>query len=175
MKVAAAILLAGCLALPASAEILGIGKNTASATIVNSAGVPIGKAKLVRSKKSGLRVTIEARNLSRGEHGVHIHAIGRCEGPGFTSAGPHVNPLNKQHGLENPDGSHLGDMPNMLVGRKGRGKLSFDIADGRLKGDGGLLDADGAAIVIHAKSDDQRTDPSGNSGDRVACGVLLSD
>jgi superoxide dismutase, Cu-Zn family len=175
MKVVAAILLAGCLALPASAEILGIGKNTASATIVDSSGVPIGKAKLVRSKKRGLRLTVTAKGLTRGERGVHIHSVGRCEGPGFTSAGPHWNPMDKKHGLENPDGTHRGDLPNMLVGRGGRGKLSYDIPGGRIKGEGGLLDADGAAIVIHAKSDDQRTDPSGNSGDRVACGVFLAD
>lgn len=173
MRTILAFTLAFSLAVPATAEVLGLGKNSASATILDSGGVPIGKAKLTRSKKHGLRLSVSVRGLQRGERGVHLHAVGRCEGPNFASAGPHLNPANKQHGLENAEGSHQGDLPNMLVNRKGRGSLSYDIADGRLKG--GVLDDDGLAIVIHAKSDDQRTDPSGNSGDRVACGVFLSD
>ncbi len=173
MRFILALLLTTTIAVPASSEVLGIGKNSASATILDPGGVPIGKATLTRSKKHGLRLLVTVRGLTRGERGVHLHAIGRCEGPAFASAGPHLNPANKHHGLENAEGSHQGDLPNMLVNRKGRGKLSYDIADGRLKG--GVLDDDGLAIVIHAKSDDQRTDPSGNSGDRVACGVFISD
>lgn len=162
---------------PAAADILGvdIDGEDAKATILDSNGVPIGKAIIKRSKKHGLRLSVSVRGLSRGERGVHIHSVGKCEGPGFASAGPHWNPMNKMHGLENPDGSHRGDMPNLLVNRKGQAKLKYDIADAKLKGEGGLLDIDGAAIVIHAKSDDQRTDPSGNSGDRIACGVFLKD
>ncbi len=175
MRIILPLIIASCIAVPASAEVLGIGKNSASATILDNGGIPIGKAKLVRSKKHGLRLTVEVRKLARGERGVHLHAVGRCEGPAFASAGAHLNPGNKQHGLENSEGSHQGDLPNMLVNRKGRGILSYDIPDGRLKGTGGVLDEDGLAIVIHAKSDDQRTDPSGNSGDRVACGVFLAD
>jgi superoxide dismutase, Cu-Zn family len=173
MRLILALTLTVSIAVPASAEVLGLGKNSASATILDAGGVPIGKAKLTRSKKHGLRLSVAVRGLTRGERGVHLHAVGRCEGPNFASAGPHLNPANKQHGLENATGSHQGDLPNMLVNRKGRGTLSYDIADGRLKG--GVMDEDGLAIVIHAKSDDQRTDPSGNSGDRVACGVFLND
>jgi Cu-Zn family superoxide dismutase len=173
MRIGAALIVL-CLATPASSEILGIGKNSATATIVDSGGVPVGKATLTRSKKHGLRLAVTVRGLTRGEHGVHVHAVGRCEGPGFSSAGPHLNPANKQHGLQNADGSHQGDLPNMLVNRKGRGSLKYDLAGARLKGQDGVLDGDGVSIVIHAKSDDQRTDPSGNSGDRVACGVFLA-
>jgi superoxide dismutase, Cu-Zn family len=168
---AAMALIAG----PASAEVLGIGKTSATALIVDQAGVPIGKAKVKRGKKYGLRVTVAVRGLTRGEHGIHLHTIGRCEGPGFQSAGLHWNPTDRLHGLQSEGGSHHGDLPNLQISRKGRGKISYDIADGHVKGDKGLVDGDGGAIVIHAKTDDQRTDPSGNSGDRIACGVFLKD
>ncbi len=161
--------------LPAAAEVLGIGKPSAEATIIDARGLPVGKAKVVRSKKLGLVFSLAVHGLPRGEHGVHLHSIGVCEGPKFTSAGPHWNPGNKMHGLSNPDGSHAGDLPNLLVGKNGRGKLKFVIESGRFRGADGLLDNDGAAIVIHASSDDQRTDPSGNSGDRIACGVFRDD
>lgn len=170
-----ALSMSAALSAPAAAEVLGIGKKTAEALILDQGGVPIGKAKLTQSKKYGLRVSISVRGLTRGERGVHLHTTGRCEGPNFVSAGLHWNPQARAHGLSNPDGSHHGDLPNMLVNRKGRGKISYDIADGKLRGRDGLMDDDGAAVVIHDKSDDQRTDPSGNSGDRIACGVFLRD
>ena len=170
-----ALSMSAMLAAPAASEVLGIGKKTAQALILDQGGVPIGKAKLTQTKKRGLKVAISVRGLTRGERGVHLHTIGRCEGPNFASAGLHWNPQSRAHGLSNPDGSHQGDLPNMLVDRKGRGKISYDIAGVKLKGRDGLMDDDGAAIVIHAKSDDQRTDPSGNSGDRIACGVFLND
>jgi len=96
---------------------------------------------------------------------LHLHAVGRCEGPKFDSAGPHWNPAGRQHGHLNPAGSHLGDLPNLTVSANGRGALNFLVR-------GGLVDADGTALVIHAKPDDYRTDPSGSSGDRIACAVL---
>jgi Cu-Zn family superoxide dismutase len=162
-------------ATPATAEVLGIGKSSASALIIDASGLPIGKATIKNSKKRGLQLSVRVRNLQPGERGIHIHAIGRCEGPKFVSAGPHWNPMGRQHGLDNPSGSHHGDLPNLLVNRKGRGVLKHDLTQGQFRGAGGLLDDDGAAIVIHAASDDQRTDPTGNSGDRVACGVFLKD
>jgi superoxide dismutase, Cu-Zn family len=157
---------------PAEARMLGILKDKASATIIDNKGLPIGTAKIVESKKTGLRVDISVRGLTRGEHGVHLHSVGLCEGPKFESAGPHWNPLNKLHGRDNPGGSHAGDLPNLLVDKKGRGKLRFDIPGGRLNRSDGLMDGDGATIVVHAMSDDHRTDPSGNSGERIACGVI---
>lgn len=120
-----------------------------------------------------LRVRVEASGLGAGVYAVHLHSIGRCDPPGFESAGPHWNPTNREHGRENPRGQHLGDLPNLLVGTDGRGSLEFTIPGASLgSGARALLDADGAAIVAHARPDDYRTDPSGNSGARIACGVL---
>lgn len=158
------------LSTPAASEVLGIGKDKASATIINAQGLPVGKAAIVESKKKGLVVTVVVKGLPRGEKGLHLHTIGQCEGPKFTSAGPHWNPHGTQHGRDNPMGAHSGDLPNISIGKKGSGKLKFEIPDMRLHN---LIDDDGAAIVIHAQSDDNRTDPSGNSGDRIACGVFV--
>jgi Cu-Zn family superoxide dismutase len=121
----------------------------------------------------GLHVRVEAAGMAAGTYGVHIHAVGRCEQPSFSSAGPHWNPTGRQHGSLNPLGAHLGDIPNLSVGAGGTGTVEFSIARGSLRrGAEALIDADGAAVVIHAAPDDYRTDPSGNSGARVACGVL---
>jgi Cu-Zn family superoxide dismutase len=110
-------------------------------------------------------LTVNATGLSAGIHGLHLHAQGRCEGPGFASAGGHWNPTGRKHGRDNPAGAHLGDLPNLAVDATGSGVASFTLAPG-------WGDADGTALVIHAKADDYRTDPSGNSGDRVACAVI---
>jgi superoxide dismutase, Cu-Zn family len=109
--------------------------------------------------------------LPAGEHGVHLHTVGSCQPP-FASAGAHWNPTTRQHGLENPQGAHLGDMPNLTVGASGSVDLQVSTRGGGLRGQHPLLDDDGAAVVIHAMRDDQRTDPSGSSGDRIACGVV---
>ena len=121
----------------------------------------------------GVTVKVEVAGLQPGPHGLHLHAVGRCEGPKFESAGPHWNPTGRLHGSQNPQGPHLGDIPNLVVGADGRGSVEYVIPGARLEdGDRRLLDADGAALVIHATADDYRTDPSGNSGARIACGVL---
>jgi Cu-Zn family superoxide dismutase len=121
-----------------------------------------------------LRVRVEAVAMSPGAYGTHLHAIGRCDPPAFTTAGPHWNPGGQMHGKDNPKGMHKGDLPNLMVGSDGRGSFEYTIPNAGLSGmlPNRLIDADGAAVVIHAKADDFRTDPSGNSGDRVACGVL---
>ncbi len=115
---------------------------------------------------------IESSTLPPGEHGAHLHAVGKCDGPGFTSAGPHLNPHGRMHGTDNPQGAHLGDLPNISIDNSGSGTLSALIAGSRGEVEPLLFDADGTAVVIHAGPDDYRTDPSGNSGDRIACGVL---
>lgn len=121
----------------------------------------------------GLQLRVSAMGLPPGAHGAHLHAVGRCDPPDFASAGPHWNPANRQHGTENPNGPHLGDMPNLTVGADGRGTLDFVVQGGAMQsGAQALLDADGAAFVIHADADDNRTDPSGNSGGRIACAVI---
>lgn len=120
-----------------------------------------------------LRVRVEASGLAAGVYGIHVHSVGRCDAPGFETAGPHWNPSGREHGRDNMRGQHAGDLPNLLVGTDGRGSFEFTIPSTGLA-DGGrrLMDADGAAIVLHARADDYRTDPSGNSGARIACGVL---
>jgi Cu-Zn family superoxide dismutase len=111
--------------------------------------------------------------MAPGVYGVHIHTVGRCDPPDFASAGPHWNPSGQQHGRNNPQGTHLGDLPNMMVGADGRGTLEIKVAGASLAGRGAaLLDDDGATIVMHERPDDYRTDPSGNSGARIACGVF---
>jgi len=122
----------------------------------------------------GVEVRVQAAGLPPGEYGVHIHAVGRCDPPAFDSAGPHWNPAGRQHGSLNPRGHHRGDLDNLVVTAEG-GRLEFMIAGATLRGGAApIVDADGAAIVIHARPDDYRTDPSGNSGARLACGVLAS-
>lgn len=119
----------------------------------------------------GLAIALNVEGIAAGEHGVHVHTTGSCEPPKFESAGGHWNPTERQHGLDNPQGHHAGDMPNLTVAADGTGKLDYTLAGGTLAG---LLDADGAAFVVHAKRDDQKTDPSGDSGDRIACGVFAA-
>jgi Cu-Zn family superoxide dismutase len=161
--IAATLLLAG-VAAAEPAPVLA----SASAEISKADGTGIGSARLT-ARAHELYVTINARGLAPGRYGVHIHAVGRCEGPAFESAGPHWNPTSRHHGRLNPDGAHMGDLPNLEIGADGRGRLTFTIPAARLSS---LLDTDGASIVIHAAPDDERTDPSGNSGARIACGVL---
>ena len=143
----------------------------ATAPLFDASGKIIGKARIIQTSHS-LQLRVKVKGLEPGEKGLHIHAVGKCEAPKFTSAGPHWNPDGKQHGRDNPMGSHAGDMPNLIVNAKGRGSIAFDLHGAKMTGDGGLLDADGAALIIHAKADDYRTDPTGNSGDRIVCGVF---
>ncbi|KPF79886.1 hypothetical protein IP88_01225 [alpha proteobacterium AAP81b] len=140
----------------------------------NASGEALGSA-VVTQETAGVRVVADVRGLPPGEYAIHLHAIGKCETPGFTSAGPHFNPAMKQHGHLNPAGEHAGDLPNITVGGDGRGHLEADRPGLQMTaGTAPLLDADGAAVVLHAAADDYRTDPSGNAGGRVACGVLVN-
>lgn len=147
----------------------GTSAGGAHAMLADAAGAPRGSASIVDTS-SGLQVRISGEGLPAGTHGVHLHAVGRCDGPDFQSAGAHWNPGMKQHGRDNPQGAHAGDLPNLVVGADGRGMVRFAVPEGSLSG---LLDADGAAVVIHVNADDYRTDPSGNSGGRIACGVIV--
>lgn len=117
----------------------------------------------------GVRIALSVTGLPQGPHGAHVHTTGRCDAPDFTTAGGHWNPTARQHGTKNPAGPHAGDMPNLLVGTDGTGSIEFTLPGGTFDG---LLDADGAAFVVHASADDLMTDPSGNSGGRIACGVF---
>jgi Cu-Zn family superoxide dismutase len=122
--------------------------------------------------RSGVEVRVQAAGLPAGHYGIHFHGVGRCEGPAFASAGPHWNPSGRQHGKLNPAGHHLGDLDNLDVDESGGGRMEFTIAGATLSGADGIFDADGTSLVIHAAPDDYRTDPSGNSGARIACGVF---
>lgn len=148
------------------------GKGHAMADLVDGQGQTKGRAMLMQ-EKDGLHVSVRGVGLPAGVHAVHIHTIGTCTGPDFKSAGGHWNPMAKQHGHDNPAGQHMGDMPNMTVGPDGTGSLETVIPGARLTGgDKPLLDADGGAIVIHAAADDYKTDPTGNAGERLACGIV---
>jgi superoxide dismutase, Cu-Zn family len=146
--------------------------NTATAQITNAQGQAVATANLVQVGDI-VRIVIEAKGLPPGQHGVHVHEIGKCEVPAFTTAGGHFNPEMKQHGALNPQGSHAGDLPNITIGNDGAGRLETTTKQiTLLDGPTSLFDADGSAIVVHAAPDDFRTDPTGNSGARIACGVV---
>lgn len=148
------------------------GATHAHATILDGTGSTIGWAGLTEDATGRLHMNVHVDGLTPGLHGIHLHAIGQCVGPAFTSAGGHHNPLLVEHGLENPLGAHAGDLPNLSVNQNGRGHLDATSDDATLVS---LFDSDGSAIVIHANEDDQVTNPTGNSGARVACGVIVAD
>jgi len=153
----------------------GCGQSRATAELINTSGQKLGSVTLVEEGDS-VELRIEASGLEPGMHGIHFHAVGLCETPGFTSAGSHFNPLGKEHGLDSPNGAHAGDLPGLEADASGN--ATYNVTTNRVRlGEGqlSLFDADGTALVIHARADDQVTDPSGNSGDRVACGVLERD
>jgi len=142
----------------------------ATATMVDAAGNRIGTIGF-NDTPAGLLVSGTVNGLGIGPHGIHLHAVGLCDAP-FTTAGGHFNPTTAKHGYRNPAGHHMGDMPNIVTPAAGGLTFQFLVDGVKLSGTGGLLDADGAAVVIHATADDYMTDPSGNSGGRLACGVI---
>lgn len=139
-----------------------------TANLVSGSGAVLGTVR-VFSEPTGVMLRIDAAGLPAGQHGVHVHAVGRCDAPGFTSAGPHWNPTTRKHGHRNPDGFHMGDLGNLGVGADGKLVAGLLVPQANIDA---VRDADGAALVLHAKADDEVTDPSGNSGDRIACAVL---
>ncbi|WP_380878296.1 superoxide dismutase [Sphingomonas sp. DBB INV C78] len=146
--------------------------NSASINLAAPDGTSKGTATLTQTN-TGVRLVIDGRGLTPGGHGLHLHTVGRCDAPDFASAGPHWNPSHVVHGKDAPGGPHWGDLPNLIVGTDGTGKLEATIGGTQLTGGPNpLLDADGAALVVHASPDDYKTDPSGNSGGRIACGVV---
>ena len=168
---------AGVLALALTAGVVAAGgASHATATILDASGATIGSAVFTEDATGRLHVNVHVEGLTPGLHGIHLHAVGQCVGPAFTSAGGHHNPLAAQHGLNSPLGTHAGDLPNLTVNGTGRGHLNAmsDLATLSI-GPVSLIDTDGSAIVIHAAEDDQLTNPTGNSGARVACGVIVAD
>lgn len=144
------------------------------AELRNAQGESVGSA-VLRDEGRQVRIVVHARGLTPGPHGIHVHAVGRCEPPTFASAGDHLNPAGKKHGLENPEGPHGGDLPNAEADASGN--LEYLTATDRLTlrpGPNSIFDADGSAVVVHARADDQRTDPAGNAGDRILCGQVVA-
>lgn len=165
-----AIALGGCSTVTAeSAPVTTL----ARATLVNSIGAPVGTA-AIESAGSSAYLKASISGQTPGVHGIHLHIAGKCEGPSFTSAGGHLNPDAHQHGTLNPAGPHLGDLPNIEVAVDGAGSMKATLSTNPEKLAAALFDADGAAVVLHAGPDDYKTDPSGNSGGRIACGVLTA-
>lgn len=142
----------------------------AQGVLADGAGAAHGMAS-IREQAGTLSLLLTVSRLPPGSYGAHIHAVGRCDGPGFTSAGPHWNPGARQHGRLNPAGTHAGDLPNLVIAADGTGSVSAPL-DMAAIGPGGPFDADGAAVIIHAMADDERSDPTGNSGARMLCTVL---
>jgi superoxide dismutase, Cu-Zn family len=140
--------------------------------LVDARGDSIGTATLSPAP-AGVTIALAVKGLSPGEHAIHVHGTAKCEGPAFTSAGGHFNPGQKQHGIDNPQGPHAGDMPNFTVDATGRSTATV-VAPGITLGDGptSVFTGGGTALVIHEKADDMKSDPAGNAGARVACGVI---
>ncbi|GAC1650973.1 MAG: hypothetical protein NVS4B3_10630 [Gemmatimonadaceae bacterium] len=143
----------------------------AVAKLQDPSGRAVGAAQFY-SGAAGTRIVVTASHLSPGNHGMHVHGVGRCT-PDFAAAGPHFNPTQRKHGRDNPEGFHAGDLPNLTVGPDSAGTAVVTTSAVTLdSGPAGLFDADGSALIIHASADDNRTDPAGNSGARIACGVI---
>ncbi|HEX8210638.1 MAG TPA: superoxide dismutase family protein [Longimicrobium sp.] len=144
-----------------------------TAPLYDAQGAGMGTLTLVQ-RGTSVQVRVAATGMPAGTHGAHFHETGLCEGPAFTTAGGHMNPTGRQHGLRNPNGPHLGDLPNLVVGADGRGTLEATVAGSLTPGQAPLFDANGTAFIVHAGADDQVTDPSGNSGARIACAVVAA-
>jgi Cu-Zn family superoxide dismutase len=168
-----ALVLSACGAKATIAQPAAKDSTAVNVSLINEKGAKIGTARLTQLP-DGVQIHVEAAKLAPGKHGIHIHELGVCDPPDFKSAGAHLNPQNKQHGFHNPQGYHAGDLPNIEV--DANGKVNTDMVTKTITLEKGkpnsLLKPDGASLIIHEKADDYMTDPAGNSGNRVACGVI---
>jgi len=159
-------------ALVISSAFSAAAQKTVKVDMKDGMGGSVGTAELSPAPK-GVSIKLNLMNLPPGMHGIHVHAVAKCEGPAFTTAGGHLNPDMKHHGLDNPDGPHAGDMPNVTVAADGTAKATI-VAPGVTMGDDphSIFSNGGTALVIHASADDEKTDPAGNAGARIACGTI---
>lgn len=169
---AAVLFIGGCTPLQRLAGFQG----SATVVLTDAAGSARGAGKVWQNNNGQVHVDLDLLGLPPGVHAIHFHAIGKCDAPSspaFSSAGAHYNPANLQHGLSNPAGPHAGDAPNFTVRADGTARVEFVTERVTITpGPATLFDADGSALVVHAAADDQVSQPSGNSGDRIACGVV---
>lgn len=159
MILLAALLCAGCNKVPVAAP------NTLHAELANDQGEAIGTVSFVELEK-GVKLHVQLRDVTPGEHAIHVHDVGKCERPTFESAGPHYNPAGNEQGVNNPNGPHAGDLPNIPVDAQGKADLEVTTLAFTLK------EIAGRSLVLHEFADDYVTDPAGNSGGRIACGVI---
>ena len=167
--VLAAVVLTGCSFPSADADL----KEQVQVSLINTEGKEVGQATLTEDPK-GVHILLKAEGLEPGVKAIHFHEKAMCEKPEFTTAGAHYNPTQKEHGFQNPKGYHSGDLPNIEIGKDGKIELetispAVVLTAGKSNS---LLDADGTSIIIHEKEDDYKTDPSGNSGNRIVCGAI---
>jgi len=157
-----------CTAVSAEAQ------DRATAKMINTAGATVGTATITPTVRgTGVLINITLKGLPAGTHALHIHTVGKCDTPDFVSAGGHFNPGGKEHGTENPKGAHAGDLPNVEFLARGQDDVSMAVGGVTLgPGQNSLFHPGGTALVIHASPDDKKTDPSGNAGARIACGVI---
>jgi Cu-Zn family superoxide dismutase len=170
----AMLLVAGCAGAMGDKEGAMADKEPLSAEVAlkDKDGKDVGRATLVETGE-GVRIAVTGYRMPRGTHALHIHAVGRCDPPDFNSAGDHFNPTRKKHGSMSPEGPHAGDLPNLEVAASGEGGVDVTVKTVTLgPGPTSLFGPAGTSLVVHASPDDFKTDPAGNSGARIACGVI---
>jgi len=161
------MILTGC----ATPETSNTSTPMAQTVLLDTSGKRLGEARIT-AMGDDVELVAQVSGMAAGAHGIHVHTTGKCDGPGFTTAGGHLNPSAHQHGTMNPAGPHMGDLPNIMVGPDGTGSIRTTLTGLPADLGAAMFDADGSAVVVHAGPDDYKTDPAGNSGGRIACGIL---